>query len=131
MEIVQDKIKKEYKHKTLASGQWNEMTLIEQMANIGSEVSRAIKWREKGNEEIANRAFERALELFDLTMDCPNNRFRLKEVCRSREFFCDYFVGDNQYNFTKESWMHYFDHFGFAARKIMANRLKTQTISKI
>ena len=42
-----------YQHKNLASGHWHELSLIEQMANIGSEVERAIKWRNKGKEEIA------------------------------------------------------------------------------
>ena len=37
-------------HADLASGRLKDMTLSEQMANIGSEVSRALNWRKKGNE---------------------------------------------------------------------------------
>ncbi|MDR0676149.1 MAG: hypothetical protein LBF97_03805 [Elusimicrobiota bacterium] len=98
---------------------WNEMNLFEQMANIGSEISRSIKWKEKGNIEISNRAFERALELFIFTISCKKNKFRLKEICRAKECFIDYFIGDNQYGFTKESWMNYFDHFAIAARNVV------------
>jgi hypothetical protein len=31
-------------HKELAAGRWLEFSFMEQMANIGSEVERAIKW---------------------------------------------------------------------------------------
>jgi len=36
-------------HKELAEGRWKDLSLCEQMANIGSEVSRTIKWKEKQN----------------------------------------------------------------------------------
>jgi|SRR5574344_1829769 hypothetical protein len=104
-------------HKNLAENDWNNFNLLKQMGNIGSEVSRSIKWKEKNNKEISLKAFERALELFDLTIACPNNKHRLKEICRARECFADYFVGENQYNWTKESLIKYFDYFAIAARK--------------
>ena len=44
------------------------MALCEQMGNIGSEVSRAINWRNKGNGEFSARAAARALELLDLSL---------------------------------------------------------------
>lgn len=34
-------------HKELAQGRWAQMPLAEQMANIGSEVSRAFNWQKK------------------------------------------------------------------------------------
>ncbi|MBU2595429.1 hypothetical protein KJ713_01180 [Patescibacteria group bacterium] len=105
-----------YQHKELAGGRWFEFSLIEQMANIGSEVYRAINWRKKGDNNYAMMAFERALELFDLTVEDPKNRTRLKEVLRARELFCDYFVGDNQYHSTAKSWQNYFYSFNYAAR---------------
>ena len=55
-------------HKELAAGRWEEMSLCEQMANIGSEVSLTIKWKEKNNPEQSQKAFERALELIDITL---------------------------------------------------------------
>lgn len=65
-------------HKKLASGSWNKLTFIEQMANIGSEVERTISWKNKGNTEYSKMAFVRALELLDLTITCPKNLKRLK-----------------------------------------------------
>ena len=67
-----------FQHKELAAGKWNKLTLLEQLANIGSEVIRAINWRKKGNKEYSILAFERALELFDLTVSDPKNIKRLK-----------------------------------------------------
>ena len=42
-------------HRDLAAGRWASMSLVEQLANIGSEVSRCLAWRRKGNEAIAGR----------------------------------------------------------------------------
>ena len=39
-------------HKELASGRWFSLSLFEQMANIGSEVIRSIKWKNKNNERM-------------------------------------------------------------------------------
>jgi hypothetical protein len=36
-----------YQHKELAAGRWQQMSLVEQMANVGSEVGRALNWRAK------------------------------------------------------------------------------------
>lgn len=103
-------------HKNAAAGRWNTMNLMEQLANIGSEVIRAINWKNKGNKEYAKMAFERALELFDLTMADHKNLTRLKEVARAREIFADYFVGGNIYHSSDESWQKYFYSFNYAAR---------------
>ena len=105
-----------FQHQNLASGRWDELTTIEQMANIGSEVERSIKWKNKGNEKYARLAFERALELFDLTIDDPKNGPRLKEILRARELFADYFAGDNIYCSTDSSWQKYFYSYNYAAR---------------
>lgn len=105
-----------FQHKDAASGRWFEFSLVEQMANIGSEVIRAINWRKKGNEEYAMAAFYRALELFDLTKTDPKNKGHLGEVCRARELFAEYFYGNNPYHDTAQSWEKYFLQFNYAAR---------------
>jgi hypothetical protein len=105
-------------HTTLSPERWAQFTLFEQMANIGSEVGRAISWREKGNEEYGRQAFYRALELTDLTLDDikHRSRSRLREITRLRECLVDYFAGDNRYHSTEENWQKYFYPFNFAAR---------------
>lgn len=102
-------------HKTQEQGVWLKHDLIFQLANIGSEVIRALSWQKKGNKEYAQLAFERALELFDLTIADPKNRKRLKEVCRAREVVADFFAGDNQYRTPAQYLKKYFIQFNYLA----------------
>lgn len=106
-----------YAHKNLAAGDWNKMPFVEQMANIGSEVGRALNWKAKNNPTYSQAAFERAMELMDLTLDSVKSFPRLKEVARFREGIADYFTGTNEFKFTAESLNKYFLNFTFAARK--------------
>ena len=106
-----------YRHAQLAKGRWAKLSFCEQMANIGSEVERIINWRAKNNTEYSHQAFERALELIDLTLDNLRGLSRLKEIARLREVLADYFIGTNQYKSTDISWRKYFAFFDYAARK--------------
>ncbi len=99
----------------MAAGRWAEMSIAEQMGNIGSEVSRSLRAKKMGNEKLFEGAFGRALELFDLTIECTSEPRRLREVCRAREEFCDFFLGD-EYNTTAEQMMRYYDQFAMLAR---------------
>ena len=106
------------RHRDLAAGGWSELTLAAQLGNIGSEVSRALRWQSR-NPELAQGALYRALELFDLTLDDPRLRQsapRLREVARAREVVADFFAGPNQYRSTGLSLQKYFDAFAIAAR---------------
>ncbi len=105
-----------FQHNDLENGKWSKLSLIEQMANIGSEVIRAINWKNKENQEYSQMAFERALELFYFTVTDPKNKGHLKEIVRARECFIDYLVAKNSYNSTDESWQKYFHAFNYAAR---------------
>lgn len=105
-----------YQHKQLAAGRWKELSFFEQMANIGSEIERTITWGKKDNSKYSQLAFERALELLDLTIGNTSNIFRLKELTRLRETLADYFVFGNSYNSTDQSWHNYFYAFTYAAR---------------
>ncbi len=102
-------------HPGLAAGRWFELSLAEQLANVGSEVERALAWREKGQPAIAQRAFERAIELLDLTLADPRHRRRLKELTRLREVLADYFWFDNSYGSSADSWRRYFGAFTYSA----------------
>lgn len=102
-------------HKNLKN-RWRQFSLMEQMANIGAEVGRAINWRKKGKEEIWKNAFYRALELIDFTVEDPKNKNSLKEILRVRELLVDYFAGDNIYHSTDKDWEKYFYYFNYAAR---------------
>lgn len=104
-----------YQHNELASGRWQQLSFFEQMANIGSEVERALKWRNRGNADYSSRAFERALELLDMTKADARNRKKLKELCRLKEVLVDSF-DRNIYGSSDSSWHSYFHAFNYAAR---------------
>ena len=106
-----------YQHQGLAAGRWSRLSFLEQMANIGSEVERALNWRAKDNVAYSRQAAERALELLDLTLDAVYGPSRLKEIARVREALVDYFIGANQYKSTEASWRKYFASFTYAARR--------------
>lgn len=106
-----------FQHQELASGRWSKLSLLEQMANVGSEVGRALKWRSKNNTEYSMKAFERSLELLDITLDNCNEKIHLKEIARAREVLVDFFFGSNQFASSGESLQAYFMQFASAARK--------------
>ena len=105
-----------YQHKDLASGRWGRLSFLEQMANIGGEVERALNWQAKNNVAYSQKAFERALELLDLTLDNVTKPARFKELVRVREGLTDYFIGVNQFKSTAASWKKYFLPFAYAVR---------------
>jgi hypothetical protein len=102
-------------HETLAAGRWQVFSLVEQLANVGSEVERALNWLDKHNPEYSRLAFLRALELLNLTIADPRHRHRLKELTRLREALLDFFLGDNAFGSTEKSWRSYFYGFAYAA----------------
>jgi len=101
-----------FKHKELAGGRWRTLSLAEQLGNIGSEISRALNWQNK-DKKIFWNAVERALELFDLTLDDPRWKGRRQEIARAREVFCDIVFGDKKYNTTLADLLRYFDQFAY------------------
>jgi len=107
-------------HSSLAAGRWRSFSLMAQLANVGSEVERALNWRNKGNPEYSRLAFLRGLELLDLTIADPRHRHRLKEITRLREALLDLFLGDNEFRSTEKSWRSYF--FGFAYASALEKR---------
>jgi hypothetical protein len=104
-------------HAGLAAGRWRELTLMEQFANIGSEVSRASRAKAVGNDQRLASALDRCLELFDLTIADDRWKFRRREITRAREVVCDFLVGDNAFDSSTDSLDRYFLSFAVAARR--------------
>lgn len=100
-----------YQHADLAAGRWAKLPLSFQLANIGSEVSRSLKWQQKGKESLMDGAIDRALELFDLSIAAAPRPAAQRELCRAREEFCDYFFGGNTSHATPTSLQRYYDQF--------------------
>ena len=106
-----------YQHEGLAAGRWGQLSFLEQMANIGSEIERALNWQTKNNVDYSQKAFVRALELIDLTLENTKKSSYYKEIARMRESLVDYFFGSNQFMSTESSWRRYFSQFTYAARR--------------
>ena len=90
---------------------WGKKSIAYQMGNIGSEVSRSIKNR--NNPRRFQGCFNRALELFDFTIDSLQEKrefAKLREVCRAREEFCDFFNG-NSFGTDPAKMQRYYDQF--------------------
>ncbi|MBV8661110.1 MAG: hypothetical protein JO129_03120 [Candidatus Dependentiae bacterium] len=103
-------------HTNLTQERWNTFSIHQQLANVGTDVSRAIRWKNKGNLEYSQQALDRALELLDLTIQDEKYKGRgaFRELLRTREALKDYFLGDNQYFTNDEIWHNYFLHFNYA-----------------
>lgn len=103
-------------HADLAAGRWQELSAVEQFANIGSEVGRALAAQKQGNKARTESALIRAFELFDLTLTNKNLRLPARrEAARARELVADWFYGGNSYRTSPESWNGYFNQFAVAA----------------
>ena len=100
-----------YIHSAKAHQDWLTQPIEYQMANIGSEVSRSLKWQTK-NPARAAKAIDRALELFDFTVEANlHNHARLTEILKARDEFCDYFFNANSYHTNPATMQKYYDGF--------------------
>lgn len=105
---------------TIDIDRWAAMPLMEQMANIGSEVGRARKWLVKDKPQLAEGAYYRGLELVDATIRSGRSNMAsrsclLMELCRARDLFSEAFL-----NYDLDSMCYlekYFGQFASAIRR--------------
>ena len=102
-------------HVGLETGRWQALSLMEQLANVGSDVACARRWQGQDGQACEN-AFRRALELLDLTIEDKRWKGRRKELTRSRELLCDAMEGGSLYGTDFAGLDQYFFHFAMAAR---------------
>jgi hypothetical protein len=106
-------------NKPIDRERWAQLTIYEQMGNIGSEVGRAIKAKREGKEERLQGAIERALDLFSATAEDLVNKHqshRIKEVLRSRDEFLSLFYDNKFTDSNANAIENYFTHFAIASR---------------
>ena len=99
-------------HSDLAQGRWFTLSLAEQLGNVGSEYERVLSWKKKNNPEHSQKAFDRMLELMDLTISDPRWIHRLKELVRLRSEICLLLEPENHSQDLKK----YFLQFATLAR---------------
>ena len=110
-----------YIHSDEVRRDWRNHSINYQMGNIGSEVSRSLKWSASGNTARANKAIDRALELFDFTIEANlDNHARLTEILKARDEFCDYYFANNSYHTDPSKMQKYYDGF------VMMERLSSR-----
>jgi len=94
---------------------WRRFDLIDQLANIGSELNRVIMWQKRDKQKVKEFAHA-TLDLFDLTIDDPRWRYRLKEILRARYLFCDALWGKNEFKTSLQDLEKYFFHYAYYSR---------------
>jgi hypothetical protein len=113
--MAEIRLMKSPQHKDLAQGRWHTMSLTEQLGNVGSEYSRARRWKEKGNVEFFDKAFARLLELLDFTITDERWRgLRRRELARVRDEICAELMMKTS---TGIGFYKYFDAMAVAARR--------------
>ena len=90
---------------------WFEMDVGIQLANVGGEICRAIRWKNRGDDKKEANFYNKAMDFLELTMQDPKNSHRLGELREARYELEDFFYGGNTYDNTDESIMKYYDSF--------------------
>lgn len=97
---------------------WATFSIMEQLANVGSEVERAIRAHAAGNASRFDSALARALELFDLTAaDTRWRGPRRREILRAREEFCRLFFSATPPENSIPGLQRYFLYAAIAANR--------------
>jgi hypothetical protein len=93
---------------------WADMSMYEQMGNIGSEVGRALAAKRRGDTPGMRGALYRGLDLMDATAElwAKKKTPRTKELLRAREQFAEAIITDKD----DPGLESYFMYFAIAAR---------------
>ena len=92
---------------------WYEMSIGKQLYNIGSEVNRAIRWKNANNYLRQLDFTIKAIELIGLTKMDPKNAKRFNELHFYEQELIDYLCGENMYENTDESIMKIYDQWEY------------------
>jgi hypothetical protein len=82
-----------------------EMSIGDQIYNVGSEVARAIKWKNQQNYQRQLNFGIKAIELMGLIKMDPKNTKRFDELNFYEQELIDYLFGGNVYENTDENIM--------------------------
>lgn len=93
---------------TAMKEKWLDLSLPEQMVNIGNEVKRAVRFDK--NREKKQAFIEKALKYIDLTIEDPKNKAVVPEIKIGREVLEDY-LEKHELDYTKEQIRDYYMAF--------------------
>jgi len=90
---------------------WFNMPIAVQLANVGGEVDRAIRWKNKNDSQKADNFCNKAIDFLELSIRDPKNKGRVDELTCAVDELRDYFLGDNSFGTTDEVLIRYYDAF--------------------
>ncbi len=81
-------------HSTLSPERWAEFSLDQQILMIGNEMNRAAKQLVSGNQGHLSKAYERILNLTDLTIRVQKRSSFLREILRWRDLIAALYISE-------------------------------------
>ena len=96
---------------------WAQLSIYEQMGNIGAEVGGAVTATRAGKDKRAQGAIDRAVDLIDATVEVlvAQRSPRVKEALRARDEFLRLFY-DGTFEEDADDVVRYFNLFAIVAR---------------
>lgn len=108
---------------------WFELSLVQQMINIGNEVKRALKF--SADLDKRDMFFDRAIQYTNFTMEDPKNAHVLSELLISKEVLEDY-RGEHNLACTGEQINGYYQAYQYLfvalLRGIKLSIMQVQTV---
>lgn len=89
---------------------WFELSLVQQMINIGNEVKRALRF--SSDLDKRDMFFDRAIQYTNFTMENPKNAHVLSELLISKEVLEDY-RGEHKLDCTGEQISRYYQAYQY------------------
>ncbi|MDE6914711.1 MAG: hypothetical protein K2P35_13625 [Lachnospiraceae bacterium] len=100
---------------------WFELSLVQQMINIGNEVKRALKC--SSDPDKKNMFFHKAIQYTQLTMEDPQNAHVLPELSISKVVLEDY-CGEHKLACTGEQISRYYQAYQYLLPRSCKGELK-------
>ena len=101
-------------HKNLTPEKWASYPLSQQVLTIANELNRARNCLDRNYPGDAEKCYERAMELTDLTVEDSRWRSKLKELLRFREVLSELYIAKDPHlnalclrgllSFNAEAW---------------------------
>ena len=89
---------------------WSELSLVQQIINIGNEVKRALKF--SSDLDKRNMFFNRAIQYINFTIEDPRSAHVLSELLISKEVLEDYH-GEHKLTCTEEQMNRYYQAYQY------------------
>ena len=88
-----------------------KMSFEMQISNVGSEVHRAIRRRNKGDEKGKIEFCKKSIEFLEIMKEDPKTEKRKDELDFRIKELEDYFLGNNSLNTTDDKLIEYYDGY--------------------